>query len=363
MLEHGMLETRYIDLSEEIARSIRAGVWTERLPGVIKLGKVLKADPATVLKALKVLEDKSLVTISGKKGTFITPPGEKPKHRVIGLIGIPTDAAQNYSTEFRAIEKNATKSGYRVVGISHNNELFVNDMDLLLQFPVDGYIFMYSSLTPEIAAFLKRKGMKFVACNNPVGIPGTNWVDIDSESVFRCGFEYLIKQGHRKIAYLEFFNPNYNYSGRIRSVCKEISMANGLAFNESLFISKNVGPYYKAHGESYLYTFGFECTKKLLTGPERPTAIIAINRQMGSGVRDALKKYDLRVPEDISIIIYFGQNEKEDFFSSVALDYERRAGIATDILMNLIENNSEDIRQELIIPDIVVRKSTSKYKG
>lgn len=359
-----MLETRYIELSEKIADDIRHGLWTERLPGVIKLGKALKADPATVLKALKVLEDKNIVTINGKKGTFITQPGEKPKHHVIGLVGIPTeDVLQRYSSEFAAIEKVAGKADFRVIGISHNNQLFVNDMELLLQFPVDGYVFMYSSLTTEIASFLKRKGMKFVACNDTVGIPGVSWIDFDSAFVFRTGFEYLIELGHKKIAYLEFFNPNYNYSGRIRSVYKEMSAANDMSFNESFFISKSVAPYYKLHGEAYQYAFGYECAKSLCGKSGAPTAVMATTRKMGQGFCDGAAKHGFNVPDDISVLTYADCTEKEDFLSCVTMDYERRVEIATEMLIDLIENDSAEIRHELLVPELIARQSTSKCRG
>lgn len=53
------------------------------------------------------------------------------------------------------MEERAAECGYRIVGVAHNNKPFIDNMRLLLQFPVDGYVFMYSSLTFEIAAFLR----------------------------------------------------------------------------------------------------------------------------------------------------------------------------------------------------------------
>lgn len=357
-----MLETKYIELSEKIAEGIRNGLWQERLPGVIKLSKELKADPATISKAFKVLADKGLVTINGKKGTYITQPGQKAKHKVIGIIGIQKDNTQLHSDEFSEIEKSAEKNGYRVIGIAHSNKLFADDMNLLLQFPVDGYIFMYSSLTFEIAAFLKQKGVKFVAANKPVGISGVNWVDFDSEAAFRGGMEYLIKQGHKKIAYIEFHNPNYMYSARMLSVYKDICAENELAFNESFFVSRDVKPYYKLYGEEYEQAYGFECANDLVKESNIPTAVMITGTKKGIGLRQGLKKHNLIVPDDISVLTYGEKNKNDEFFSNVELNYKHRASTAGEMLLELINNPLMDIKQELITYEIIIRKSTSNIK-
>lgn len=358
-----MIETKYIELSEKIEEGIKKGLWTDRLPGTVKLSRELNADPATVLKAFRLLSEKGLVTIQGTKGTYITPQSGLTKHKVIGLIGIQKDNTPLYTDEFAEIEKTAEEKGYRLFGIAQGKKLFANDMNLLLQFPVDGYIFMYSSLTFEIASFLKQKGIKFVSCNKPVGIPGVNWVDFDSESAVRDGLNHLISLGHKKIACVEFHNPNYMYSARILSVYKDVCAENGLPFHESFFVSRDVAHYYKLYGEEYEQAYGFECASDLLKESNTPTAIMTVGRKMGLGVCQGLKKHNLTVPKDISVLIYASKNKNDEFFSNVKLDHQTRARIATKTLLDLMDNPVMDIKQELITHKLVINKSTSKYNG
>ncbi|OGV55654.1 MAG: hypothetical protein A2017_02965 [Lentisphaerae bacterium GWF2_44_16] len=356
-----MLETRYIDLSEKIEKGIKDGLWKERLPGVIKLGRELNADPATLSKAFRVLEDKGLVTIQGKKGTFITQPGKGVKHKVIGIIGIRTDRP-TYSEELMAMEKAAEANDYRVMGIAHKNDLFVNDLSLFLKLPVDGYIFMYSSLTFEIAAFLKQHGIPFVSCNNPVGIPGVNWVDFNSEGSFEKAIRYFIGLGHERIAYIEFRNKNYNYSERILNTYKKVLSEAGLPFEKSFFISKEQEYYHKTYGDNYFKIYGTECVKEIIGRGELPTAVLLTSPLITWGFTEEIKKHHVRVPEDISIITYNSKDIKDDFFTVLFNDYRKRSSKSVKMLMELIDNPGTAVKNKLLEGKIIEKKSCYTLK-
>jgi len=195
-----MIEPKYIELSEKIAIKIQTGEWKGRMPGVIKLSRELNVNPATVAKAFKILEKKGILSIDGTRGSFINNPKPRPQYKMIGVIGISDSPI--YAEEWHAMEAATAKAGYRIIGIAHNNELFVNDMEILLRFPVDGFIFLYSSLTYEIATFLRKHNIMFVACSNTVGIPDVNFVDFDPENIFEKSLRHLIDRNHRRITYI-----------------------------------------------------------------------------------------------------------------------------------------------------------------
>ena len=68
-----MLETKHNDICKELEARIKKGVYPEKLPGVHKLAKDLKASHITVSKALKELASQGLVTIINRK-RFSTMP-------------------------------------------------------------------------------------------------------------------------------------------------------------------------------------------------------------------------------------------------------------------------------------------------
>lgn len=353
-----MIEAKYIDLSEKIAEKIRNGEWKERMPGVIKLSKELNVNPATVAKAFKVLADKGLLTIDGTKGTFITQPGRRVKYKLIGVVGLSERDA--HSDEWQIMERAAQKVGYRIIGISHNNELFAKDIGLLLQFPVDGYIFLYSSMTAEIAEFLRKNGISFVACSNTVGIPGVNYVDFDPENIFEKSLRYMLELGHRRIAYIEFNSRKYKYSERILEVYKKVLAEFNVPFDSALFISMDKTSYVDKCGFEAAYYYGHDCAD--IIRKEKPGAAILSMNHMGKGLIDGLKKHKIKCPEDISIIVYGPKNGAEEFFTHIQLDYQKRAGLAIDMIINMLENVPLKNSQVLISSDLVPGKSTAVFK-
>ena len=360
-----MLETKYIDLSVLIEKGIKEGLWKERLPSVRELSKELNADPATVSKAFRLLSEKGFVSIRGNKGTYITQPGKCVKHKVIGIVGMGTDNPR-YFEELSVMEKTAEANGYKVVGLVHKNDLFVKGMNLLLRFPVDGYIFMYSSLSPEIAFSLRENGIPFVACNKPTGIPGVNWVDFDSEAALEKGLSYLIGLGHKRIAHIDFYSTAYNYSERILNTYKKVLSESGIPFDESIFISKNIASYYHIYGENYLKAceaYGADCAVEIAKQKEKPTAVLIAYPQMAYSFIEKLKINKIKVPGDISVMSYNSFHDKDDFLTVLFNDYEKRSSTAVKILMHCIDNPYSEAKQELIESKIIVKKSVSDIKN
>lgn len=354
-----MLETKYIDLSVSIEKGIKDGLWKERLPSVRQLSKELDADPATISKAFKFLSEKGIVTIQGNKGTYITQPGKGTKHKVIGLVGIKTDHPIHFE-EFSIMEKTASENDYEIIGIAHKNDLFINNPGLLLKFPVDGYIFMYSSLTFEIAAFLRTNGVPFVSCNRPVGIPGVSWVDFDSEGSFEKSMRYLIGLGHKRIAYMEIYNPRYNYTERMLATYKKVLSGNGITFDKSLFISEEKGRY-SIYGDDYLKmhnAYGIYCAEMIIKIKEKPTAALITYPGIAYSFIRELKKHGLNVPGDIAVMTHNYPNTKDDFLTTLFNDYRKRAFIAMKMLMDLIDSPYMEVKEELVEGKIVVKKST-----
>lgn len=355
-----MIEAKYIELSEKIAEKIRNGEWQGRMPGVIKLSKELNVNPATVAKAFKVLADKGLLLIEGTKGTFIVPQKQRQKFKLIGIVGL--DENDVYSEEWQAMGKAALKAGYRIIGISHNNELFADDLTLLLQMPVDAYIFLYSSINQEIAEFLNKNKIPFVACSNVAGIPDINFVDFNSEELFETALRYHIGQGHKHIAYVEFHSENYNYSKRISGVYKRILKESSLPFSPELFISHESCPYANKYGVSAFYQYGFDSAGIIMRMDLKPSAVIFTSTDMGKGFLEGLKKGSLKCPEDISVIVYGPKKGTEEFFTHIRLDYRKRAGAAVEMLLDMLENKPLKNDRVFIKSQLICKKSTASFK-
>lgn len=347
-----MVEARYTILSDLIAQGIKKGRWKGRLPGMIKLAKELDADPATLSRAFKLLADRGLVTIQGTKGTFITQPGQRARHKVIGIVGITSNKIVQ-SKEMDVMESEAGKLGYRLVVLAHNNIPFIDDAKLLLKFPVDGFIFMYSCLTFELAAFLREKGMPFVSCNNPVGIPGVNWTDFDSEGSFEMALRHLACLGGRRIAYIEYDNPYYDYTKRMLETYKRTLASLGLDFDKDLFISGNPANR-DVHVAEALEAYGRDCARKLVAKGKTPDAAVFATTEMCRSFMKELKASGA-IAEDLPSFSYCSKYTDETELSTILYDYGERASLAVRLLADLIENPMAEAKRIPITRNLVPR--------
>ena len=148
-----MRKAKYIVISEQIEKAIIDGVYQEQLPGLYKLAEDYRTPHITVSKALRLLEEKGMVTVNSTRGTFISANGNFRKHRVVGVIGF-----RGHSEELETIEKIANEYRYSVVALNPNaslQRLLRDSPEFLLKFPADGYIFALSALTSKLAAVLR----------------------------------------------------------------------------------------------------------------------------------------------------------------------------------------------------------------
>jgi LacI family transcriptional regulator len=101
---------------------------------------------------------------------------------------------------------------------------------------------------------------------------------------------YLIQAGHRKIAVISgLFNSNPSrdrFNGYFQAI-----MDNQLVF-EPAFIKTG----------DWEFESGYRLTFELLSGDDRPTAVLAMNDNMAAGAINACIDKGLKVPEDVSIV-------------------------------------------------------------
>ncbi len=106
----------------------------------------------------------------------------------------------------------------------------------------------------------------------------------------RAAVEHLLSQGHRRIGFINDFDPIPAAAGRLEGY-REALAASGVAFDESLVVAEAAD----ASG-------GYKGTMELMQHPERPTAIFCFCDRMAMGAYDALRKLGLAISEDVAIM-------------------------------------------------------------
>ncbi len=198
-----MPEAIYNELSSRLEHYISEHELTGKLPGLQKLAKILGANHITVRKAVELLVNRGRLEVIPSKGTFVcTKVPRLRKHCLIGIVGA---FGAGYCREmlFERLNASVSDSGYKCMDIANNPRLFFANPRLLLQFPVDGYIFLGDSLNRSILETLMEDDIP-VICTINSNFPEVNHVGMNHFDGYARVLKLLLRQGCRRIAFLDY---------------------------------------------------------------------------------------------------------------------------------------------------------------
>lgn len=303
----------YHELVDKMKTSIRSGDLSGRLPGVRVLGKQFGVNPATVSKALRVLEEKGYVSVVPNMGAFVIPRGNTAPNHTIGVICIRrNEAAEETESRYLSsryhyspytvsqiaaeIDAEAAQAGFHAILIHIGAEQLRQNPGYLTSLPVDGMVFIFSSLTYEIADILKKRHIPFVSANACYGISEVNYIDFNMAQGIGDLLDLLRERGYTRIGY---FGPpgKYGFNERVYNIFRK--KLGGL-FRPHLFA---------AGAESFEADFGREeeppserAAALIRNGAELPEVILC-NADLADSLEETIRRQGLRVPEDIRLAV------------------------------------------------------------
>lgn len=279
-----------------------------------------------------------------------------PKGRSIGLVIKEIDNPY-YGEVVTGARAAALEAGYTLLVTSSEGDYEAERraVELLQAKDVDGLI-----LTPvldETADLshlfeLKRRNFPFVLLEQIRGVPAS-LVDIDNVEASRKTVEYLIGQGHGRIAH--FAGPAYSTHSQervdgVRMACS----ASRIIFGEDDLVRAG------AHAED-----GYEAAMAFFrdrSAADRPTAVTCYNDLVALGVVRALIELGLSIPDDVSVVGFDDIHLLEYLplrLTSVRTPKFRMGQIATQMLVRHIEAKEALPPQKLTLEaELVVRDST-----
>lgn len=142
----------------------------------------------------------------------------------------------------------------------------------------------------ELAALCRDVGCGYVRMGSAVLDDAEHMVESNDREAVERAVDYLVGQGHRRIAII--LGPDGFRSARERREGFLNAMRrHGL----------EVPPEAMVPG-SYRFESGISAADQLLDIEPRPTAIFASNDEMAAGALHAIRRRDLRVPDDVSLV-------------------------------------------------------------
>ncbi|MCM8818538.1 MAG: GntR family transcriptional regulator [Candidatus Omnitrophica bacterium] len=178
-----------------------------------------------------------------------------------------------------------------------------------------------------------------------------SYVAFDNKKGAKKAVEYLIKMGHRKIAY---FSADYR-----QNISNEERMEGYIeALNENGIRHKII-----LNGD-YTEESGYKLAKEILEMKERPTAILTCNDLVAIGAIHCFFENNIKVPDDISII-GFGNYKISNYtripLTTVSLPVKEMGRKLAELAVKKIYEKTLFKNESVIIPtELIIRKSVKK---
>lgn len=247
-----------------------------------------------------------------------------------GVIGLLVSDLANplYARIITAVEKRLQREGYAmVVGNTHNSkaqeELMV---DLFRRRRVDGLILgPCETERPDYLDQIARE-LPVVAMDRDF-VAGGSGVHVDHYRGSYDAARYLLDLGHTRIALMtsdSALRPGRERINGYRAALEE----RGLAVDAGLIRASRSA-----------MDLSFSDALALLSAKNRPTAFICLGTRILSGVLQAMKQTDYRVPRDVSLICV-GDGDLPQLYSpaitALSWDLEAVGTAAAEILLQAI---------------------------
>jgi LacI family transcriptional regulator len=169
-----------------------------------------------------------------------------------------------------------------------------------------------------------------------------------------AAMNYLTDLGHRRIGHIAGEMKLVSANQRLQGYQDGLAAA-GIPLDEDLI---GIG--------DYTTETAVICARKLLSLPDRPTAIFAANDMSAMGVYQAAREFDLQIPGDLSVIGFDNLREAaylDPPLTTIDQFLEKMAIMATEMLVKLVKgecppiNPNEESNLYKIPAQLVIRDS------
>jgi len=275
------------------------------------------------------------------------------------IVVLTSDIASPLQMEIiKSIQKEAMKKGFfvNVCGGTENLKIYI---DNFIARRIDG---LFLSVDPalvsdfEISRMLDKGISVLVTSARHIADDRVCGLRLDFEYGMDKIVEYLHGLKHTKIIYLSCFDKTVNSDNRIKGF--KLAMKKHIGENSPEIICGQ--PPYESTIE-----VGYKLCKKLIESKKEFTAVICTNDLMAMGALEALREYNIQVPENVSVVgiddIVFSKafNPPLTTLSHMAKEYGKKI---FDILYDNIQDKNI-VRREVVCPEMIIRKSTAEVKS
>lgn len=209
------------------------------------------------------------------------------------LVGMVLGDAANpfFGRLFGTIDKHISGHEHMLIvaNLASDPDRELRTLTLLKRHRVAGIIMTPLRNDPEFAAYLNEIDVPVVLVDQDVDGTALDFVTSDHHRGTQMLTEYLLRLGHRRIAYVGG-QPHMWVAKRRLAGFRAAMAGAGLDIDPEFEIVAN-----------YNADLAYENVVRLMSSPGRPTAILTANNYMAIGALQAVTDLGFRCPDDVSI--------------------------------------------------------------
>jgi LacI family transcriptional regulator len=326
------------------------------------IARELGISPSTVSRALKDHPDISVQTKKSvnqlAKSLSYQPNAialslKHSKSFTIGII-IPETVHYFFSTVISGIEDVAYDAGYKVM-ICQSNERYDRELvnsQMLYSNRIDGLMVSLAKETQNFdhLKFFQDNNIPVVFFDRGIDVFPSDQVLIDDYRAAYTATEYLINRGHRKLIHLAATQNLKIGIDRYRGFTDALKDHSIKPLPHNIF-------------QADKFETAYAVIEELVRENNLPDGVFAVNDLTALGAMMALKKNNIRIPEDIGIV-GFGDGQEailtDPQLTTIDQNGYEMGKVAAKLLLERIESDVDLFEPELKIIDtnLVIRGST-----
>lgn len=285
----------------------------------------------------------------------------------IGLI-VPSIADPFFGSFARFVEEAASEKGYQVL-LGNSDRTAEREKayaDMLWGSGVRGIIFGSSLVKFDHLESLYKEGMHFVSFYRSTHSGdqfSADSIGVDNIQATRLLTKHLLALGHRRIGFISGPTDMICRLDRVEGYTKTLQET-GIEIDQQL-IWEGAHP---SPGKAAAYIeLGRQGAHHLLSLPEPPSAIIAINDMHAFGACAGARDLGVSVPEHLSVagiddIMFTGVSVPP--LTTVQQPIQDIARLSVERVIDRLENDKPQESIRLMLPSsLVVRESTARFAG
>ncbi|SHF49499.1 transcriptional regulator, LacI family [Kaistia soli DSM 19436] len=279
------------------------------------------------------------------------------RSRLIALV--PGDITNPFFSNWLIVVEKHALAANRAVIVSNSRGVALERtaLELLAAQRVSGILINPQGISDDYRNYLASITIPMVTFDQYIEGLSLDYVGTDNVLASRILTEYLLRLGHRRIAFIGGNPGLWTTERRLEGFVSAMQRADAPIEPDFVLFANYDG------GEAYTETV------RLLTGVERPTAILASNNVMALGALQAISDLGFRCPQDISLtsiddVPWMGLVKPR--LTLAVQPLQELAAIAIDWLLERIESRDQASippRRMILPPKIVLGESCADLRA